>query len=172
MIEIGDSKVKDMRVGESVIYRDSDGWIPLTLPDSVTGFVMFKDNGNGQGLLTGSVNFKTSQTNIPVLNPPAGYEFTDWQGNYKGDSVPYKGVTIVQCDSPVGVFSGYVTSDVSTIFAAYARFKPNGGSIWLDSFITSVSFVSNFKTTLILNRKMVIKGTTEVGPVPVGIKKV
>lgn len=88
MIEIGDRDVKDMRIGESVIYRDSDGWIPLKMPDDVTdGLVMFRDNHDGTASLVGAVTLPLMVVNqrYQLLLPPSGYAFIS--DNWTGPSV-------------------------------------------------------------------------------------
>ncbi|MBY7145263.1 hypothetical protein I2491_00455 [Levilactobacillus brevis] len=78
MINLGNKKVSKLLVGSNVIYQDSDGWIPLELPDGVTGQVFFKDNGDGTASLAGSVS-TPDRMNIGVenliLSPPSGYAF-------------------------------------------------------------------------------------------------
>lgn len=83
-MQIGNSKVKRILVGDKVVYRDSDGWIPLELPDGVNGLVLFRDKGDGTAELTGSLEFSTTAkiytTFSPghlILTPPQGYQFTE-----------------------------------------------------------------------------------------------
>lgn len=84
MINLGNKKVSKMLIGSNVIYQDSDGWIPLTLPNGVTGLVLFRDNENGTAGLVGSLEFTTTATTYGymspghlVLTPPHGYYFMD-----------------------------------------------------------------------------------------------
>ena len=84
MINLGGKKVAKMLVGSSVIYQDSDGWIPLELPDGVSGLVLFRDNEDGTAGLIGSLEFTTVSTTYGiyaqghlVLTPPHGYYFMD-----------------------------------------------------------------------------------------------
>lgn len=80
MINLGGKKVAKMLVGSSVIYQDSDGWIPLELPDRVTGQVMFKDNGDGTASLSGSISvndYGRDRGYYPIVLAPEGYQFTD-----------------------------------------------------------------------------------------------
>ncbi|STX19365.1 hypothetical protein [Levilactobacillus brevis] len=69
--------VTGLVVGSDTFVPDS-GWIPLELPDGVTGQVFFKDNGDGTASLTGSVS-TPDRMNIGVenliLSPPSGYAF-------------------------------------------------------------------------------------------------
>ncbi|RWZ41070.1 hypothetical protein EQG69_04885 [Levilactobacillus brevis] len=81
MINLGNKKVSKLLVGSNVIYQDSDGWIPLELPDAVKdGAVFFKDNGDGTASLSGSICVNDhGKTNgyYPIVLPPKGYRFTD-----------------------------------------------------------------------------------------------
>lgn len=92
-MQVGNSKVKKILVGDKVIYRDSDGWIPLELADGVNGKVFFKDNGDGTAGLIGNLVFEstsTSGTNYgtghSLVNPPQGYKFTSLDWNYLGET--------------------------------------------------------------------------------------
>ncbi|WAD02576.1 pyocin knob domain-containing protein [Levilactobacillus brevis] len=71
--------------GKSVATRDdlksleASAWRPLTLANSTSGTILFKDNGDGTASLTGSANFtiaKGTTTLTPVITPPTGYTFT------------------------------------------------------------------------------------------------
>lgn len=99
-IEVGDKKVKKIMVGEKVIYRDSDGWIPLKLPDSaMDGLVLFRDNGNGTASIAGAAHYKLpayGESPAIMLLPPDGYEFSSipWdQGNVIKGIAAYYGQT-------------------------------------------------------------------------------
>ncbi|NLR08654.1 MULTISPECIES: hypothetical protein [Lactobacillaceae] len=94
-MQVGNSKVKKILVGDKVIYRDSDGWIPLELPDGVNGVILFRDKGDNTAELTGTLGFATtSQTYTTyspghlVLTPPQGYQFvdTDWKTDTENKS--------------------------------------------------------------------------------------
>lgn len=83
-MQVGNSRVKKIMMGDKVVYQDSDGWIPLELPDGVNGLVFFKDYGDGTAGLTGSLGFATTAkmytTFSPghlILTPPQGYCFLD-----------------------------------------------------------------------------------------------
>ncbi|MCM6799418.1 hypothetical protein NE303_11035 [Levilactobacillus brevis] len=63
--------------------KDS-AWRPLTLKNSNSGTILFKDNGNGTASLTGSANFtvaKGTKTLTPAITPPTGYIFTSLNWN-------------------------------------------------------------------------------------------
>lgn len=58
---------------------EDSAWYPLTLKNSSSGIILFKDNGNGTASLTGSANFtvaKGTKTLTPAITPPTGYTFT------------------------------------------------------------------------------------------------
>lgn len=91
-MQVGNSKVKKILVGDKVIYRDSDGWIPVKLGDEVEGMVFFKDNGNGicqlVGAISGDLSRKASTPTLGIY-APSGYAFTqvDWNNSSKTTSI-------------------------------------------------------------------------------------
>ncbi|MFC6290676.1 hypothetical protein [Levilactobacillus angrenensis] len=82
------NSVSKITLGGDTVWQNSDGWIPLKLPDGVSGNVFFKDYGDGTAGLVGSLGYLTQATSdslytpsFKLLNPPNGYTFLDhnWQ---------------------------------------------------------------------------------------------
>jgi len=74
--------VDRVTVGPDTIWMNSDGWVPLKLPDGAKGSVLFHDNGNGFAYLNGQIELSgvyARGTNT-LLIPPTGYKFvsTSW----------------------------------------------------------------------------------------------
>lgn len=86
-MQVGNSRVKKILMGDKVVYQDSDGWIPLKLPDGVTGSAFFKDNNDGTASLAGILQFVLNGKPITLLNPPDGYSFTgiDWNADKQNE---------------------------------------------------------------------------------------
>ncbi|WP_061777267.1 collagen-like protein [Levilactobacillus senmaizukei] len=83
--------------------KDS-AWRPLTLKNSTSGIILFKDNGDGTASLTGSAIVTTiaGQGNLnPIIEPPTGYTFTSlpW-------SSPVGGASVTVYDNINGSFFG------------------------------------------------------------------
>ncbi|WP_373879824.1 pyocin knob domain-containing protein [Levilactobacillus brevis] len=96
--------------GKSVATRDdlksveASAWRPLTLANSTSGTILFKDNGDGTASLIGSATFtiaKGTTTLTPVITPPTGYTFTSLKWS-KG--INNKGVYVTR--NMTGVSSG------------------------------------------------------------------
>ncbi|WP_437696704.1 hypothetical protein ACSOCI_12260 (plasmid) [Levilactobacillus brevis] len=71
---------------------EDQAWRPLTLKNSTSGIILFKDNGDGTASLTGSATFtvaKGTTTQTPAITPPAGYTFTSlkWSEDNDGNGV-------------------------------------------------------------------------------------
>lgn len=159
MIEIGDRDVKDMRIGESVIYRDSDGWIPLKLPDTVIdGCVLFRDNGDGTASLVGSIRANYSGTAsgplTHLLTPPDGYEFSDpkWNQDYLSKGImAFYNLERVWSGSPISVWPVILDGNLY------------GGSNHADR-NSNITFFFSASTSEV--------DVKESGPAIIGIKKV
>ena len=91
---------------------ENSAWRPLTLTNSTSGTVLFKDNGDGTASLTGSCTFSvpSGKTNIvSIIIPPSGYSFSSllWnKGTSKYGIFAYSGVN--------GVSAG-ATQEVVTV---------------------------------------------------------
>ena len=71
---------------------EDSAWRPLTLKNSTSGIILFKDNGDGTASLTGSATFtvaKGTTTQTPAITPPTGYTFTSlkWNEDNYGNGV-------------------------------------------------------------------------------------
>jgi len=89
------SDVDRLTVGPDTIWMNSDGWVPLKLPDGVNGCVFFKDYGDGTAGLVGNVGFLvTGDVNSiysagpTILVPPVGYKFKDHSWRNDSSNVP------------------------------------------------------------------------------------
>lgn len=128
-IEIGDKKVKKIMVGDKVVYKDSDGWVPLALPDGVSGTVLFKDNGDGTACLAGAVAFSMSGPGwvANVIKPPVGYRFakTDWPAKNTYAFVSGSTITIAVAGSVTNGLIGFTVYEpnVSNTFAGRVLFS-------------------------------------------------
>ncbi|WP_260145477.1 hypothetical protein [Levilactobacillus brevis] len=63
---------------------EASAWRPLTLKNSTSGTILFKDNGDGTASLTGTAIFtiaKGMKKLIPAITPPTGYTFTSLKWN-------------------------------------------------------------------------------------------
>lgn len=118
-MQIGESRVKKILVGDKVVYQDSDGWIPLELPDGVSGNVFFKDYSNGTAGLIGSISFSSASDISSIyakghamLNAPTGYKFVDANWLTSGSSnkaISTLGNLYNDTQSPSVVGSAYVS---------------------------------------------------------------
>jgi len=91
-MQVGNSKVKKILMGDKVVYRDSDGWIPLKLGPEVTGNVFFKDNGDGTGKIAGNISANMSKDGTKpdlCVYAPQGYSFSeiDWMDESFGPGI-------------------------------------------------------------------------------------
>lgn len=83
--------VAGVAVGGDAFVPDT-GWIPLDLPEGMTGQVFFKDNGDEtagiSGILSASIS-KNADSPTLVLSPPDGYKFADtkWGSGSYGESL-------------------------------------------------------------------------------------
>lgn len=163
MINLGGKKVAKMLVGSSVIYQDSDGWIPLKLPDGVKGLVMFKDNGNGTASLAGTATFLftgtgSTSTAVTMLVPPEGYQFesVDWTAG-DGNIGIVRGIVCFQ--SLAGQLSQSNILNTNTI---------NGNLMAMTSnYATGV-----FNSTVIFTKNSTVKGSQDGSPALINIKNV
>lgn len=157
MINLGGKKVAKMLVGSSVIYQDSDGWIPLeNSSDVIDGKVMFRDNGDGTGKLLGSISFygvSPITKRIIVVTPPEGYEFTNID-NWKN----MNGAPVIQYASGLGKGSAGVTytSSIEIANGCLAIYDVGNMGINTIRFTESVTGTSS----------------TSADPVTIGIAKV
>ena len=74
----------DVATAADIKSIKASAWRPLTLKNSNSGTILFKDNGNGTASLTGSANFtvaKGTKTLTPAITPPTGYIFTSLNWN-------------------------------------------------------------------------------------------
>lgn len=78
--------VSKVTMGGSTIWQNSDGWVPLRLPDGVSGNVLFKDIGNGNAYLNGQIELSglADRGTYTMLLPPDGYKFVSvsWHASY------------------------------------------------------------------------------------------
>ena len=75
---------KSVATSDDLKSLEASAWRPLTLKNSSSGIILFKDNGNGTASLTGSANFtvaKGTKTLTPAITPPTGYIFTSLNWN-------------------------------------------------------------------------------------------
>lgn len=158
MIEIGDSEVKQMQIGETPIYINGGDWIQLDLTKvALDGSVFFHDNGNGTASLVGSARYdfskKTYQT-VPILLPPDGYVFSgvDWTcGPADNGLMASRGVS--GSSSGVGVVHSVRVEDGKVLL-------DTGGSD--DEYSVFVTFSCN----------RTVKSAAEASPAIVSIEKV
>lgn len=70
---------KSVATSDDLKSLEASAWRPLTLANSTSGTILFKDNGDGTASLIGSATFtiaKGTKTLTPVITPPTGYTFT------------------------------------------------------------------------------------------------
>lgn len=88
-----DGDVDKVVLGADTIWQNSDGWVPLVLPDSaLDGTVFFKDLGDGTALLAGVARYAIAAehaTPTAIINPPKGYEFVSvpWSAGIYDDGI-------------------------------------------------------------------------------------
>lgn len=168
MINLGNKKVSKLLVGSNVIYQDSDGWIPLELPDGVTGQAFFKDIGSNAAFLSGVISFSATSDKIKLISPPDGYRFSQFNWNATG----LAGGAIVECDNSKGVLTGYDTLNQHNMFAALAQMTLSDGDLLFNNFVSNVNNSIGYDVTLSLCRRMtrdMISGTI---PATMGIERV
>lgn len=124
MIDLGSNRVSKIMAGTATVYQDSDGWIPLELPDGVSGTVFFKDNGDGVASLVGAAALPSTMivnSKYLLLNPPKGYAFISDSWHAGAD------------DKGIYATPGYTTSSLnfSTQFVAYSSYSD--GSLYVQN---------------------------------------
>lgn len=95
---------KSVATSDDLKSLEASAWRPLTLANSTSGTILFKDNGDGTASLIGSATFtiaKGTTTLTPVITPPTGYTFTSLKWS-KG--INNKGVYVTR--NMTGVSSG------------------------------------------------------------------
>lgn len=158
MINLGNKKVSKLLVGSNVIYQDSDGWIPLELPDGVTGQVFFKDNGDGTAKLAGNLcfDFIANQV-VKLLSPPQGYTFTSAKWNVAQSNGYVEGiVSMNELRGSIPPSTGVVSTEIYE------------GCI----FCSKINLGNNFKRTIALTQSSTITGESSADPAIIGIAKV
>lgn len=158
MMNVGSNRVDKIMVGASTVYQDSDGWIPLELPDGVNGAVFFKDNGDGTAGLIGvlTTNFTAQKTDpTEIIIPPEGYAFSsvNWPSVNSSMSSILGLHDLLQSSSGIGV----------TILPIIADGK-------MYAYSSSQTYVNGI--TLVFSSNTTEKHTDVNGPAIVGITKV
>ncbi|WP_437695983.1 hypothetical protein ACSOCI_08935 [Levilactobacillus brevis] len=131
---------KSVATSDDLKSLEASAWRPLTLANSTSGTILFKDNGDGTASLIGSATFtiaKGTTTLTPVITPPTGYTFTSLKWS-KGTN--NKGVYVT------GNMTG-VSSGISYIFDTSLS---NGDICFLGSYDNTytVTFSPSELTTL------------------------
>ncbi|WP_258115654.1 hypothetical protein [Levilactobacillus yiduensis] len=105
-MQVGNKRVKKVLVGTNVVYRDSDGWVPLELPDGVSGNVFFKKLNETTAQVTGTISayFKSKASITPFILPD-GYKVTSIKWDYWPDDGVYM-------PSFAGTTNGFITPSV------------------------------------------------------------
>lgn len=131
---------KSVATSDDLKSLEASAWRPLTLANSTSGTILFKDNGDGTASLIGSATFtiaKGTKTLTPVITPPTGYTFTSLKWS-KGTN--NKGVYVT------GNMTG-VSSGISYVFDTSLS---NGDICFLGSYddTYTVTFSPSELTTL------------------------
>lgn len=158
MMNLGSDRVSKIMAGNNTVYQDSNGWIPLELPDGVNGAVFFKDYGDGTAGLIGvlTTNFTTQKaTPTEIIIPPEGYVFSsvNWPGVNSSMSSILGLHELLQSSSGIGVTVLPVISD---------------GKMY--AYSSSQAYVNDI--TLVFSSNTTEKHASANGPAIVGITRV
>lgn len=85
-VMIQGKEVSGLVIGGDTFVRDN-GWVPLELPEGMTGQVFFKNNSDGTAFLAGIMSFYYQGTPLVILQPPIGIRFTDVSWNFDSKDV-------------------------------------------------------------------------------------
>lgn len=141
MIELGNHRVSKIAKDNQVVYQDSGGWIPLELPEGVSGKVLFKDNRDGTGQLIGTVGFQCSTINpttITLLQAPNGISFVSTDNwTYFNESEPCS-VDFTTQQVQVGGFSrGSGSATVKAVGGDLVANVPRANSLYVSGMVMS-----------------------------------
>ena len=157
-----------MLVGEDVLYLNSEGWIPLKMPEGITGEVMFRDNGDGTASLLGVARIKHIALDTPytLLLAPKGYEFVSDSFHYVNDHYisglnGYLDSDGMVTQSNFGRAPAQVSYDSGNMIVTFTGTFPN----YHDNGTSFIDFVFMQNTTL-------TTGTTEQIAMTINVKKV
>lgn len=155
-MQVGNSRVKKILMGDKVVYQDSDGWIPLELPPTaIDGVVLFKDNGDGTASIAGTALYKLPLETETLLTPPTGYSFSSVNWNFGPGSI-----------SGICMFGGFGNNAGGTPYSAPVTV--DSGNLIIHSKV--VAYMNSL--TIGFTQAATTNGPSSAMPAIVGIEKV